>query len=98
MGRKRNKRGIVQVPKPLKQSWVAREEAETEREKKGSYLDDSYVVVDGVVVRGRSNQRNLADEDIRIARTDNADYWVGFGHLARDDGRFGGIDGDDYLD
>lgn len=55
-----------------------------------------YIVENGVVVRlGRGTTGN---HEVARSSSDAEDTWIGMGHFARDNGRFGSIDGVDYAD
>lgn len=58
---------------------------------------DTYVVQNGLVIFLNSDTDT---RDGRIARSgsDSEDYWKGFGVGHPDNGRFGGINGEDYAD
>ena len=61
--------------------------------------EGTYIVVDGVVVFVNARHGNKSN-DARITRSssDSEDTWKGFGYIARDNGRFGGVIGEDYAD
>ena len=55
-----------------------------------------YIVENGVVVRIGTG--HTASHTIARSSSDAEDTWIGMGHLARDNGRFGSIIGEDYAD
>lgn len=62
--------------------------------------DGFLIASDGVVV-GRTLDRRVeghGDSAIVRSKSDSEDTWKGFGHIARDNGRYGSIDGVDYAD
>lgn len=55
---------------------------------------------DGVVI-GRSSSRRYDEQrepSITRSGSDSEDTWKSFGHMARDNGRYGAINGEDYAD
>jgi hypothetical protein len=56
-----------------------------------------YTVVNGEVIRLKNGQGEI-DHTIARSSSDSEDTWIGMGHLARDNGRFGSIIGEDYAD
>ena len=56
----------------------------------------SYIVENGVVVRIGTG--STSSHTIARSSSDSEDTWIGMGHLARDNGRFGSIIGEDYAD
>ncbi len=56
-----------------------------------------YTVVNGEVIRLKNEQGEI-DHTIARSSSDSEDTWIGMGQLARDNGRFGSIIGEDYAD
>ena len=55
-----------------------------------------YIVENGVVVRIGTG--STSSHTIARSSSDSEDTWIGMGHFARDNGRFGSICGVDYAD
>ena len=63
--------------------------------------NDGYLISpDGIVVGriSRSCGSARCESSVTRSESDCEDYWKGFGHIARDNGRYGSIDGVDYAD
>lgn len=58
--------------------------------------DRVYMVMDGVVVF--CSPYATIDSPKEVMRVDTSEEWKGYGYIARDGGRYGGISGEDYLD
>ena len=58
--------------------------------------DRVYMVMDGVVVF--CSPCTTIDSPKEVMRVDTSEEWKGYGYIARDGGRYGGISGEDYLD
>lgn len=62
-----------------------------------NYGVSTYIVVDGVVVMHGSAGFG-GDDRISRASSESEDTWKGVGYIARDGGRYGGLDGEEYSD
>lgn len=56
-----------------------------------------YTVVNGEMICLKNGDVK-ADHTIARSSSDSEDTWIGMGHFARDNGRFGSIIGEDYAD
>lgn len=98
---KKSKQHSATTTTPLFAGWCTNLDFKERSPKRSKNVNSSgnsgfsYVVENGVVVRIGSSggNRTIARSD-----SDSDDTWIGMGHFARDNGRFGSIDGVDYAD